>query len=113
VLERDAHLVLGHLDEAGSLTLVGLAVATGLELPDASRRVSELLRHGLVSGTGDVVTNRSPVFYLTPRGCEELYRLRGTTREAVLGWSAAGVASLADYADRLALSMADDPATAR
>lgn len=100
--------VLGHIDEAGSTTLTELADATGLDVPSASRHVAELLRHGLASGTGRVEHGRSPVFYLTPRGCELLYRLRGAAPRGEHGWAAADVASLAGYADRLAWSIDAD-----
>jgi MFS family permease len=75
-MDRDSHLVMSHIDEAGSMSLAQLAAAIGQDVPTASRRVAELLRDGLASGTGRVESGRSPVFYLTPRGCERLYRQR-------------------------------------
>lgn len=107
VLSADSHAVLEHLDVAGSSTLADLADAAEVDLPTAGRHVGDLLRHGLVSGTGEIEHGRAPVFYVTPRGCEHLSRGRGPARRATVGWAAADVEALADYADRLALSRAE------
>ncbi len=108
-LDDRTQLVMSHIDEAGSSSLSAVAEAVGLDLPTASRHMTELLRDGLASGTGRVERGRSPVFYLTPRGCELLYRQRAgephLPRRAADGWSAADVAAMARYADRLAISI--------
>lgn len=109
-MDRDAHLVMSHIDEAGSMSLAALAAAIGQDVPTASRRVAELLRDGLASGTGRVESGRSPVFYLTPRGCERLYRHRDVRASYPTegAWSSSHVEALSGYVDRLALSIVDD-----
>ncbi|HET7742268.1 MAG TPA: MFS transporter, partial [Mycobacterium sp.] len=113
-MDRDSHQVMSHIDAAGSMSLADLAVAIGGDIPTASRRVAALLRDGLASGTGRVESGRSPVFYLTPRGCERLYRQRDV-RESYSSehaWSSAHVEALSEYVDRLALSIVVDDAAA-
>ena len=115
-VERTAHMdldsvrVMSHLDEAGSMSLGELALAIGQDVPTAGRHVAVLLRDGLASGTGRVERGRAPVFYLTPRGCERLYRQRADRgpRPTVNDWSPARVEALSGYVDRLALSFDDD-----
>jgi MFS family permease len=97
--DRRSHLVLGHLHEAGSLSLVELAGVTGLDVPTTGQRMAELVRHGLAAGTGRIERGRSPVFYLTPRGCEWLHRLRGTASD--------DVEALTEYAGRLVSSIGE------
>jgi DNA-binding MarR family transcriptional regulator len=113
-MDRDAHLMMTHIDEAGSMSLAELAEAIGQDVPTASRRIAELLRDGLASGTGRVESGRSPVFYLTPRGCERLYRHRDVRESysTANAWSSAHVEALSGYVDRLALSIVDDDAAA-
>jgi DNA-binding MarR family transcriptional regulator len=113
-MDRDSHLVMSHIDEAGSMSLAELAAAIGQDVPMASRRVAELLRDGLASGTGRVESCRSPVFYLTPRGCERLYRHRDVRESYPTenAWSSSHVEALSGYVDRLALSIVEDDAAA-
>ena len=113
-MDRDAHLMMSHIDEAGSMSLAELAAAIGQDVPTTSRRIAELLRDGLASGTGRVESGRSPVFYLTPRGCERLYRHRDVRESYATAnaWSSAHVEALSGYVDRLALSIVDDDAAA-
>jgi DNA-binding MarR family transcriptional regulator len=113
-MDRDSHLMMSHIDEAGSTSLAALAAAVGLDVPTASRRVAGLLRDGLASGTGRVEHGRSPVFYLTPRGCERLYRQRDVREPnpMVNAWSSSHVEALSSYVDRLALSIVDHDAAA-
>ncbi|BBY31066.1 MFS transporter [Mycolicibacterium sediminis] len=107
-LDGHSNLVMRRIDEAGSLSLHQLATATGLDVPTAGRHVTDLLRHGLASGTGRVQPGGSPVFYLTPRGFERLHRLRDTNHDEAQGWSAFDVEALSAYADRLAVSIDAD-----
>lgn len=111
-MDRDAHLLMSHIDEAGSMSLTTLADAMGLDVPTTSRRVAALLRDGLASGTGRVEHGRSPVFYLTPRGCERLYQQRDVreSHPTANAWSSVHVEALSGYVDRLALSIVDDDA---
>jgi DNA-binding MarR family transcriptional regulator len=113
-MDRDSHLMMSHIDEAGSTSLAALAAAVGLDVPTASRPVAGLLRDGLASGTGRVEHGRSPVFYLTPRGCERLYRQRDVREPnpMVNAWSSSHVEALSSYVDRLALSIVDHDAAA-
>jgi len=113
-MDRDSHLLMSHLDEAGSMSLAALAGVMGLDVPTASRRVATLLRDGLASGTGRVESGRSPVFYLTPRGCERLYRQRDVreSHPTANAWSSSHVEALSGYVDRLALSIVEDDASA-
>ena len=113
-MDRDSHVLMSHLDEAGSMSLAALAGVMGLDVPTAGRRVAALLRDGLASGTGRVESGRSPVFYLTPRGCERLYRQRDVreSHPTANAWSSSHVEALSGYVDRLALSIVEDDASA-
>jgi DNA-binding MarR family transcriptional regulator len=119
-LGEHLHLTLAMLGAGQPLRVSDLAVQLDVERSTVSRRVSELVRLGLVTRTTDPVDRRAAVLELTRPGERALARIQEAWHETLLGltrtWPAkerneltAQLRRLADSLETL-LAGADDAA---
>ncbi|MGV9800011.1 MFS transporter [Mycobacterium sp. NPDC003449] len=110
-LDRAGYLVMSRIQAEGAVSLDSLAHALGAQPADAGRRVSVLVRDGLVRA--DVRPGEATRFSLTPMGRDRLARQRARKvhglGRAVAGWEDGDVAALVGYLGRLSTGIERRP----
>jgi DNA-binding MarR family transcriptional regulator len=101
---------LAAVQRLGPVRMSDIAHELQVDLSVASRQVHALEDKGLINRVPDPSDGRSNLVELSPQGAEKLDRvhdhMKNTLRDALPGWDAAALASLADGLVRLRVDLA-------